>query len=73
MHGKIKALSTEAKVSAYIIGALPIIVMFLVYISSPGYITTLFTEPLGNAILLGSALWMAIGVFVMRRMINFQI
>ena len=73
MHEKIKALSTEAKVSAYIIGALPVIVMFLVYTSSPGYITPLFTEQLGNAILIGSAIWMAIGVYVMKKMINFQI
>ncbi len=73
MHGKIKALSTEAKVSAYIIGSLPVTVMFLVYMSSPDYIMRLFTEPLGHAILIGSAVWMSIGIFVMRRMINFEI
>lgn len=73
MKGKIKALSTEAKVSAYIIGSLPVVVMFLVYTTSPDYIMTLFTESLGHAILVGSAIWMAIGVFVMRRMINFDI
>ncbi len=72
MAGKVKALSTEAKVSAYIIGALPIIVMLLVYLTSPDYITALFTEKVGNVILLASGIWMAIGIFVMRRMINFD-
>jgi tight adherence protein B len=72
MRGKIKAMSMEAKASAVIIGALPVTVMVLVYLTSPDYITALFTEPVGNAILVASALWMAIGVFVMRKMINFD-
>jgi len=72
MRGKIKAMSMEAKASAVIIGALPIVVMVLVYLTSPDYIMKLFTEPVGNAILVASAFWMAIGVFVMRKMINFD-
>ncbi len=72
MKGKIGAMSMEAKASAWIIGALPIIVMVLVFITSPSYIILLFTERLGNVILGFSALWMMIGVFVMRRMINFD-
>ena len=72
MKGKIKAMSMEAKASAWIIALLPVIVMVLVYITSPDYIMLLFTESLGNAILVASAFWMAIGVLVMRRMINFD-
>jgi len=72
MKGKIKAMSMEAKASAFIIGSLPIIVMILVYLTSPDYITLLFTETVGNAILIASAFWMAIGIFVMRKMINFD-
>lgn len=72
MKGKIGAMSMEAKASAWIIGALPIIVMVLVFLTSPNYIILLFIEPLGNVILGFSALWMLIGVFVMRRMINFD-
>jgi tight adherence protein B len=72
MRGKIKAMSMEAKASAVIIAALPIIVMVLVYLTSPDYIMALFTNPVGNAILVASAFWMSIGVFVMRKMINFD-
>lgn len=72
MQGKIKAMSSEAKASAMIIGALPIVVMALVYITSPEYITLLFTEPLGNMILAASAIWMGIGIFVMKKMVNFD-
>jgi tight adherence protein B len=73
MFGKIKAMSMEAKASAWIIGALPVIVMGLVYLSSPQYISLLFTDPTGHLILGASALWMFIGIMVMRKMINFDV
>jgi tight adherence protein B len=69
---KVKALSAEAKASAMIIGALPFIVMCLVYITRPDYIMTLFTDPTGHLILLGSAVMMGSGILVMRNMINFK-
>jgi tight adherence protein B len=72
MKAKIKAMSMEAKASATIIGALPIAVMTLVYITSPQYISLLWTEPFGRMMLAGCAVWMSIGVFVMRKMINFD-
>jgi tight adherence protein B len=73
MKAKVKALSMEAKASAVIIGALPFIVSTLVYLTSPHYISILFTDPRGHIILLGSGIWMSIGIFVMRNMINFDI
>lgn len=72
MHEKIQAMSMEAKASAAIIGSLPIIVMLLVYLSTPAYIAMLWTEPLGRVMLAGSALLMFAGVMVMRKMINFD-
>ena len=72
MKAKIQAMSMEAKASATIIGALPIAVMTLVYITSPQYIELLWTEPLGRLMLAGCAVWMSIGIFVMKKMINFD-
>ena len=72
MKAKIQAMSMEAKASASIIGALPIAVMTLVWITSPNYIALLWTEPLGNVMLAASACWMAMGVLVMKKMINFD-
>ena len=72
MKAKIRAMSQEAKASAAIIGALPIAVMIMVYISSPTYISLLWTESLGRLMLAGSALWMLAGVLVMKKMINFD-
>jgi tight adherence protein B len=72
MQAKIRAVSMEAKASAMIIAALPIAVMILVYLTSPDYITLLWTTELGRLMLAGSAVWMTIGVLVMRKMINFD-
>ncbi len=72
MKAKIQSMSQEAKSSAAIIGALPVIVMILVWITSPEYIKLLWTERVGNLMLLGSACWMTIGVLVMKKMINFD-
>jgi len=72
MKAKITAMSQEAKASAGIIGALPICVMVLVYLTSKDYITLLFTESLGHLMLAASAVWMSMGILVMKKMINFD-
>lgn len=72
MGEKIKAMSSEAVASAAIIGSLPPAVMIMVTLTSPSYMTVLFTDVRGHVMLLGAALWMATGVFVMKRMINFK-
>jgi len=72
MKAKIQAMSQEAKTSAAIISALPIAVMTLVYLTSPNYISLLWTEPLGRVMLGASACWMSMGVWVMKKMINFD-
>ena len=73
MRAKVQALSMEAKASAVIIGALPFVVAGLVYLTSPDYISLLFSDPRGHLILLVSGVWMTIGILVMRNMINFEI
>jgi tight adherence protein B len=72
MKEKVKALSAEAKASAMIIGALPIIVMAMVYFTRPAYIGVLFSDPMGHLILLGAATMMSLGIFIMHRMVNFK-
>ena len=72
MKQKINAMSMEAKASAMIIAALPFAVMLLVYISSPQYIELLWTHPTGRTMMAMCAGWMLMGVFVMKKMINFD-
>ncbi len=72
MAEKIQAMSMEAKASAGIIGSLPPIVMLLVYLSTPDYISLLWTHPTGQLMLVCCVVWMSIGILVMKRMINFD-
>jgi tight adherence protein B len=72
MQAKIRAMSMEAKASAVIIGSLPLAVMLLVYITSPNYIELLWTTQLGRLMLASCAVWMSLGVLVMKKMINFD-
>lgn len=72
MKAKIQAVSQEAKASAAIIGSLPIVVMGLVWLTSPSYIELLWTHPTGRIMLGCGAVWMLIGSLVMRKMINFD-
>ncbi|HYD86607.1 MAG TPA: type II secretion system F family protein [Vitreimonas sp.] len=72
MKEKVKALSAEAKASAGIIGSLPVLVGILVWFTRPAYIAVLFEHPVGNLILLGCAVMMSMGIFVMHKMVNFK-
>ena len=72
MAEKIKALSAEAVASAFIIGCLPPGVMILISVIAPDYMATLFTDLRGRLLLLVAAFWMSMGIFIMRRMINFK-
>lgn len=73
MQLKIKAMSSEAKTSAYIIGSLPFIMFVMLYLVSEEYIMALFTDPRG-LVLVGMGLTsLAVGVAVMMKMIRFEI
>ncbi len=72
LREKIKALSAEAKMSAIIIGALPIVVMLLVTLASPEYMSELYTTPTGHRNMMIGAGMMVLGTLMMRKMINFK-
>jgi tight adherence protein B len=72
MREKVKALSSEATSSAFIIGCLPPAVILLIMVWTPSYMSPMFTDHRGWLMLGGSAIWMGIGIFVMVRMINFK-
>jgi tight adherence protein B len=73
MKLKIKALSSESKASAYIVGSLPFIVFALIYWMNPEYIGGFFTDDRLIVAGLGGLIWMGIGVFIMAKMVNFEI
>jgi tight adherence protein B len=72
MKAKVKAMSSEAKASAGIIGSLPFIVAILVTLTTPNYLLPLIETPIGNIWLGIAAVMMSIGIFIMKKMVEFD-
>jgi tight adherence protein B len=73
MKLKIRAMSSESKASAWIVGALPFIVFGLIYTQNPGYLANFFVDERLMIAGLGGLTWMGIGVFIMAKMVKFEI
>ncbi|SBV32905.1 Type II secretion system protein [uncultured Sphingopyxis sp.] len=73
MKLKIKAMSSEAKASAYIVGALPFFVFGVVWTVNPGYLAGFFAEERLIIAGIGGLVWMSIGAGIMAKMVNFEI
>jgi tight adherence protein B len=73
MKLKIKAMSSESKASAYIVGALPFGVFILVWLANPEYLMPFFTDQRLMIAGTGGFIWMSIGGFIMAKMVSFEI
>ncbi len=73
MKLKIRAMSSEAKASAYIVGALPFFVFGVVWTMNPEYLAGFFTQQRLMIAGIGGLIWMSIGAFIMKKMISFEI
>jgi len=73
MKLKVKAMASESKASAYIIGALPFIVFGLIWFINNHYMMKFFLDQRLMVAGGGGLVWMSIGAFIMAKMINFEI
>jgi tight adherence protein B len=73
MKLKIRAMSSESKASAYIVGSLPFVVFTLVYMINPHYMGGFFTDQRLMVAGMGGMVWMGIGAAIMAKMVNFEI
>jgi tight adherence protein B len=73
MKLKIKAMSSESKASAYIIGSLPFIVFGMIWMVNDSYMQPFFTDQRLMVVGMGGMVWMSLGAFIMAKMINFEI
>jgi tight adherence protein B len=73
MKLKIRAMSSESKASAYIVGSLPFVVFTLVFMISPEYMGNFFVDPRLIVAGIGGMIWMAIGALIMAKMVSFEI
>lgn len=72
MAEKVRAMSSEARMTASIIGSMPFLLSLAIYALNPAYISLLWTDPLGKMILYGGLAWMGLGLFIMKKMISFE-
>jgi tight adherence protein B len=70
---KIKAMSSEAKASAWIIGSLPFVMFAVLTLLNGEYMGAFFKDIRLQMITTGGLVWMSIGIFIMSRMINFEV
>jgi tight adherence protein B len=73
MKLKIRAMSSESKASAMIVGSLPFVVFTMVYMINPAYMAGFFSDDRLMVAGIGGLVWMGIGVFIMAKMVNFEI
>ena len=73
MKLKIRAMSSESKASAYIVGSLPFVVFTLVYLINPKYMGGFFTDQRLMVAGIGGIIWMSLGALIMAKMVNFEI
>ncbi len=73
MKLKIRAMSSESKASAYIVGSLPFIVFSMIWWINPTYIGGFFEDDRLIVTGLGGLVWMSIGSFIMAKMVSFEI
>jgi tight adherence protein B len=73
MKLKIKAMSSESKASAYIVGALPFTVFGMVWFINPDYMQAFFVDERLIVAGIGGLIWMGIGAAIMAKMVRFEI
>ena len=73
MKLKIRAMSSESKASAYIVGSLPFVVFGLVMMINPHYMQGFFSDQRLEVAGIGGMIWMGIGAAIMAKMVNFEI
>lgn len=73
LKAKVRTMSSEAKWSAIIIGCVPVAIIGILFVVSPGYMMPLFTSTMGHFVLIGCGLLMLAGSLIMYKMINFDV
>lgn len=73
LRHKIRAMTSEGRATAWILGLLPVFVFGILYTAQPNYLMPFFTEPVGHIMLLVVILLIATSVFIVRQMVNVDI
>jgi tight adherence protein B len=73
LNGHVRVLSSQARLSAYILVAVPIVLAFIIHLLNPKFYEALLENPLGKYLLAAGMAWMIIGIFFMKRMVTIRV
>lgn len=73
IKGEIKTLTAQGRISGMIIGILPVALMFIMFMINPSYMSILFREPLGLALLCGAGCGEVLGILIIRRIVDIRV
>ena len=73
LNGHVRVLSSQARLSAYILVAVPIVLAFIIHLLNPKFYEALFENPVGKYVLAAGVVWMIIGIFFMKRMVTIRV
>ncbi|MEF2231450.1 MAG: type II secretion system F family protein [Pseudodesulfovibrio sp.] len=73
LFGKVRVLSAEGRLSAWMLSALPFVVTAILYLINPGYMSLMWTTELGQQMSYGAIIGMAFGMWCMRRMVDIRV
>jgi tight adherence protein B len=71
--GKVRVLSSEGRLSAWVLGCLPFVVALLISVLNPGFLRVLYTDPAGIKLIGGAFVMMVVGVIWMRKIIRIHV
>ncbi len=72
LRGEVKTITAQGRISAIIIGALPFVMIGILYLFKPDYISTLFTHPLGKVMLGGALVSQVVGMLMLRKIVSIE-
>jgi tight adherence protein B len=73
IEGEVRSRTAQGRLTGWILGLLPVIMMVLINIVSPGYTNILFQDPLGQQLMYAGAIFILIGALFIRKIVNVQV
>ena len=73
IEGEVRTRTAQGRLTGWILGCLPIVMLVLINIISPGYSHVLFHDPIGKDLMYAGATLIAIGALIIRKIVNIQV
>ncbi|GAB3196832.1 type II secretion system F family protein [Nocardioides hungaricus] len=73
LRRQVSALTAEGRLSAWVLGCLPVLFLVYLLVANPDYVMPLFTDPRGLVLLAAGTLWLGVGVFWMSRLVKVEV